>query len=186
MQTWRQLEQLVDLGLVRHIGTSNMTIPKLELLLRDARIKPAVNEMELHPHFQQPALFDFVRATASSRSATAPSARRRGRNATAPPTTRGHRRPGDRAHCGAAGRASGGGLHQVGGAARPDADPLLHQRRNYLANLQGVVGEPLTDAEMAAIAGIDKGCRLIKGQVFLWKEGQDWRDLWDEDGVING
>jgi alcohol dehydrogenase (NADP+) len=41
---------------VRHIGTSNMTIPKLELLLRDARIKPAVNEMELHPHFQQPAL----------------------------------------------------------------------------------------------------------------------------------
>ena len=47
---------------MRHIGTSNMTIPKLKLLLRDARIKPAVNEMELHPHFQQPELFDFVRA----------------------------------------------------------------------------------------------------------------------------
>ena len=39
-----------------------MTIPKLKLLLRDARIKPAVNEMELHPHFQQPELFEFVRA----------------------------------------------------------------------------------------------------------------------------
>ena len=51
----------MDLGLVRHIGTSNMTIPKLKLLLRDARIKPAVNEMELHPHFQQPELFEFVR-----------------------------------------------------------------------------------------------------------------------------
>ena len=30
------------------------------LLLRDARVKPAVNEMELHPHFQQPELFRFV------------------------------------------------------------------------------------------------------------------------------
>src|SRR5262249_4535156 len=60
MQTWRQMEKLVDDGLVRHIGTSNITIPKLELLLRDARIRPALNEMELPPHFQQPALFDYV------------------------------------------------------------------------------------------------------------------------------
>jgi alcohol dehydrogenase (NADP+) len=60
MRTWRKMEELVDLGLVRHIGTSNTTIPKLRLLLRDARIKPAVNEMELHPHFQQPELFRFV------------------------------------------------------------------------------------------------------------------------------
>ena len=62
MATWRQMERLVDMGLVRHIGTSNMTIPKLRLVLRDARIKPAVNEMELHPHFQQPELFEFVRS----------------------------------------------------------------------------------------------------------------------------
>ena len=60
MKTWRKMEELVDMGLVRHIGTSNMTIPKLKLVLRDARIKPAVNEMELHPHFQQPKLFKFV------------------------------------------------------------------------------------------------------------------------------
>src|SRR5215470_1119246 len=60
MKTWRKMEELVDLGLVRHIGTSNMTIPKLRLLLRDARIKPVCNEMELHPHFQQPELFKFV------------------------------------------------------------------------------------------------------------------------------
>lgn len=61
MGAWRQMEQLVEIGLVKHIGTSNMTIPKLELLMRDAKIQPAANEMELHPHFQQPALFDFVR-----------------------------------------------------------------------------------------------------------------------------
>src|SRR5690606_17177618 len=61
MSVWRQMEELVETGLVRHIGTSNMTIPKLELLLRDAKIRPAVNEMELHPHFQQPELFEYVR-----------------------------------------------------------------------------------------------------------------------------
>ena len=38
------------------------TIPKLRLLLRDARIRPAVNEMEIHPHFQQTELVDFLRA----------------------------------------------------------------------------------------------------------------------------
>ena len=60
MKVWRQMERLVEMGLVKHIGTSNMTIPKLKLLLRDAKIKPACNEMELHPHFQQPDLFKFV------------------------------------------------------------------------------------------------------------------------------
>jgi hypothetical protein len=37
---------------------------------------------------------------------------------------------------------------------------------------------------MKAIAGTNRNCRLIKGQVFLWRDGQDWRDLWDEDGRI--
>ena len=33
-------------------------------------------------------------------------------------------------------------------------------------------------------AKIDRECRLIKGQVFLWKAGQTWEDLWDPNGVI--
>lgn len=36
-----------------------MTIPKLRLLLHDARIKPAVNQMEAHPHFEQTELVEY-------------------------------------------------------------------------------------------------------------------------------
>ena len=59
MIAWRQMEKLVEMGLVKNIGTSNMTIPKMDLLLKDAKITPAINEMELHPHFQQPELFSY-------------------------------------------------------------------------------------------------------------------------------
>ena len=62
MKTWRQMERLVDMGLTKHIGMSNMTIPKLEAVLPLCRIKPAAIEMELHPCFQQPELFDYCRA----------------------------------------------------------------------------------------------------------------------------
>jgi diketogulonate reductase-like aldo/keto reductase len=62
--------------------------------------------------------------------------------------------------------------------------PFSVKRRNYLANLQAAVSAPITDAEMQELAEIDKNCRLIKGQVFLWKEGQTWEALWDVDGEI--
>jgi hypothetical protein len=36
------------------------TLSKMKLVLRDARIKPVANEMELHPHFQQPEFFQYL------------------------------------------------------------------------------------------------------------------------------
>lgn len=42
MKTWRQMERLVDMGLTRHTGMSNMTIKKLEQVLPLCRIRPAV------------------------------------------------------------------------------------------------------------------------------------------------
>ena len=174
MKTWRQMEKLVDLGLVRHIGTSNMTIPKLKLLLRDARIKPAVNEMELHPHFQQPELFEFVRANGIEPIGYSPigSPGRPERDRTPEDTV-------DIEDPVIVAIAQRLGVHPavvcVKWAVQRGATPIPFsvKPRNYLANLQGVVSEPLTDDDMAAIAGIDRNCRLIKGQVFLWKAGPD-------------
>ena len=185
MKTWRQMERLVGMGLVRHIGTSNMTIPKLKLLLRDASIKPAVNEMELHPHFQQPELFDFVRANGMEPIGYCPigSPNRPPRDRTPDDTVDIE----DPVIGAIAGRL---GVHPAVVCVKWAVQrgqtpiPLSTKRRNYLANLQCTVTEPLTEAEMQAIAGIDRNCRLIKGQVFLWKENQSWEDLWDLDGEI--
>ena len=55
---------------------------------------------------------------------------------------------------------------------------------NYVSNLKCVTEDPLTDEEMAKIGTLEKGNRLVKGQVFLWEGAKDWHDLWDEEGYI--
>lgn len=185
IKTWRKLEELVELGLVRHIGTSNMTIPKLKLLLSDARIKPAANEMESHPHFQQPELFDFVRANAIVPVGYSPigSPGRPDRDRTTedsvptqdPVIVKIAKRLGIHPAVVCVKWAVHRGLVAI---------PFSTNRNHYLANLEGVVGDQLTDSDMREISAIDRNCRLIKGQVFLWKEGQSWEDLWDVNGEI--
>jgi diketogulonate reductase-like aldo/keto reductase len=185
MKTWRQMERLVNLGLVRHIGTSNMTIPKLKLLLRDARIRPAINEMELHPHFQQQELFDFVRTQGMEPVGYSPvgSPARPERDRT-PEDTVDIEDPVIRAI------AERLGVHPAVVCVKWAVQrgqtpiPLSTKRRNYLANLESTVSAPLTAEDMQAIAAIDRNCRLIKGQVFLWRDNQTWEDLWDLDGEI--
>jgi alcohol dehydrogenase (NADP+) len=185
MKTWRQLEKLVERGLVRHIGTSNMTIPKLKLLLRDAHIKPACSEMELHPHFQQPELFQFVVDQGIVPIGFSPigSPNRPDRDRTEADTV-------DVEDPVIVQIAERLGVHPavvcIKWAVQHGQVPIPFSvnRRNYLSNLQATISAPLTDADMQAIAGIDKDCRLIKGQVFLWKDDQTWEDLWDVSGEI--
>jgi alcohol dehydrogenase (NADP+) len=62
--------------------------------------------------------------------------------------------------------------------------PIPFSVNHYRDNLEAAVSEPLTQKDMAELAKIDKGCRLIKGQVFLWKDNQSWEDLWDINGEI--
>jgi alcohol dehydrogenase (NADP+) len=185
MRTWRQMEGLVERGLVRHIGTSNTTIPKLDLLLRDAVIPPSANEMELHPHFRQPELLRYVVGKGIVPIGYSPigSPGRPARDRTPEDTA-----PTEDPVIVAIARRLG--VHPAvvclkWGLQRGHVViPFSAKRANVLANLRAAVTPPLTDADMQAIAGIDRHCRLIKGQVFLWREGQDWQDLWDEDGRI--
>ena len=62
--------------------------------------------------------------------------------------------------------------------------PFSIHENEYVSNLKCTVVDPLTDAEMAKLKTVERNCRLIKGQVFLWEGAKDWHDLWDEDGFI--
>lgn len=60
-ETWKGMESLVDSGKCRHIGVSNFSATKLSALIEGARIKPEVNQIEIHPYLQQPEMFELCR-----------------------------------------------------------------------------------------------------------------------------
>ncbi len=57
--TWKAMEACTKDGLSKHIGVSNFSIKKISKLLDDCEIKPEVNQIELHPFHQQPAMLEF-------------------------------------------------------------------------------------------------------------------------------
>jgi len=60
-ETWQALEALVDDGLCRSIGLSDVTLDKVREIVAVARIKPAVVQVESHPYLPEWELLDFCR-----------------------------------------------------------------------------------------------------------------------------
>jgi len=56
VETWKTFIELQSEGLVRAIGVSNFQPAHLERLIAETGVTPAVNQVELHPHFQQAGL----------------------------------------------------------------------------------------------------------------------------------
>lgn len=185
METWRQCERLVDMGLAKNIGMSNMTIAKLEAVLPLCRIKPVAIEMELHPCFQQPELFDYCIAHDIQPIGFCPigSPTRPDRDKTDT----------DVADIQVPELVEIAKVHNVHPAViclkwavqrGQTPIPFSIYEMEYTSNLRCTTEDPLTNEEMEILKGIDKNCRLIKGQVFLWEGAKGWEDLWDLDGVI--
>lgn len=187
MECWHQMERLVDMGLVKQIGVSNVTIPKLKMILRDCRIKPAVNEMELHPSFQQQELYDFCKENGIEIIGFCPvgSPARPERDKTPEDVT-------DTEMPEIQAIAKAHGVHPATVCLQWAVQrghipiPFSTTRRNYMSNLRCTFENMLTEEEMEILSGVDKNCRLIKGHVFLWEGAKDWKDLWDIDGTIPG
>jgi len=141
--------------------------------------------MELHPHFRQTELFNFVHDNGIVPIGFCPigSPTRPDRDRTETDTV-------DIQDPVIVGIAERLGVHPavvcIKWAVQRGQIPIPFSvyRNEYLSNIECSVSDPLSDEEMSAIARIDRTCRLIKGQVFLWKEGQSWEALWDLDGRI--
>ena len=58
-ETWKAMEKLYADGRVRAIGVSNFHVHHLENLLTDCNVKPAINQVEFHPHLTQVELRKF-------------------------------------------------------------------------------------------------------------------------------
>lgn len=185
MATWRQCEELVDKGLVRYIGMSNMTIPKLEAVLPLCRIQPAALEMELHPSFQQKELFAYAQEHNILPIGYCPIG-----SPSRPERDRTDEDIADTQMPAVLAAAEAHGVHPAviclkWAVQRGQVPiPFSVKKEQYISNLKCASEDPLTEEEMKAIAAEDKNCRLIKGQVFLWEGAKGWEDLWDVEGVI--
>ena len=62
VETWRALEKLLADGEVRAIGVSNFLPEPVDRLVSQSDVVPAVNQVEIHPTFRQPATVERSRA----------------------------------------------------------------------------------------------------------------------------
>ena len=179
LDTYRQCEALVDQGLIRHIGVSNMTIVKLDAVLPKLRIKPAAAELEMHPAFQQRELKEYLEAHDIVPVGYMPigSPRRPERDIMEEDIAdleMPEIREIARAHGISPAATALKWAHQNGQI------PIPFSVHHYYENLECMTADPLTEEEMAVIATLERGNRLVKGQVFLWEGARDWHELWDE------
>jgi diketogulonate reductase-like aldo/keto reductase len=199
METWGELLKLKEAGKIVDLGISNHTKATTELLLRDTseQEKPTVNQMEMHPLFQQTELRRYFESNGI--------------------TTTGYM---------ALGSPHRPGRDKFKEHRSDMADPVINkiadelgisagdvclswaiQRENHSGgfvamstnpsrirtNLKCAIEDYLSPEQLLRISGddtdehpgIDANNRLIWGQVFLWEEADnDWRVLWDDSQVF--
>lgn len=179
---WAELEKAVDAGKIRAIGTSNMSAKKLAAMWDAARIKPAVNQVECHPFLSQSKLKAWMEARGMVLTAYSPlgSPDRPARLIDeADPA------PLHEPVIGKIAAKHGKSTAQVlirwqvqrGVVVIPKSTTPSRIAENF-----AVFDFTLDAEDLAEIAALDRGARLIKGLPWLL-EGQRWQDLWDEDWV---
>ena len=146
LATYRALENLVDAGLTRTVGLSNVRADQLEFLLREARIPPAVVEQEVHPYNQESALVSLCRSRGVALLAHSPlgsakcargcspsrrSSKSRGGAAPRSPPSRWHVRWHDLAHLRANAAAAAAPLRRRHGRRRAPRPPRASEEYRH-------------------------------------------------------
>ncbi|MGL4236730.1 aldo/keto reductase [Tabrizicola sp.] len=147
LDTWRALIRLRDDGKARSIGVSNFLEPHLERIIGETGVTPVLNQVELNPRLQQPALRAFHAKHGIVTQSWTPLGR--GQSFDASPIQAAARRSGKtpvqvilRWHI------------QIGASVIPRST-----REAGLAENLDIFDFALTEAEMAAMATLDEGAR---------------------------
>ena len=144
---WRAAERLYKEGRVKAIGVTSFSDERLQDLFLHNEVKPAVNQLETHPFFQQKASNAFLSQEGIQHEAWAPFAE--GQNDI-------WNNPALKAIAGKHGRTVAQvvlrWLNQRGVVVIPKT-----VRRERMAENLDIFGFTLTDKEMQAIAGLDTG-----------------------------
>lgn len=163
VEAWKALVRLRDEGRIRAIGVSNFLPEHLERIIGETGVAPAVNQIELHPSFQQADLRDFHRRSGIATQAWSPL---------------GH--GGDLADPVVTGIANAHGrapaqvilrwLVQFGVLPVVKASSTAHMAQNLA--LDDFV---LSDRDMTAIGGLDRGesCFGVDPRTFVAPEGME-------------
>ncbi len=179
--TWGGMEGCVDNGLTRHIGVSNFSARKLQHLLDYGRIKPAMNQVEMHPYLQQSALLGFCMENGIHVTAYSPLG-----SADRPERLKVENEPvlledpalqtlAERHDASPAQILLAWALHR-GTAVIPKSVNPQRLRQNFEAQ-----SLTLTESEMEDMAGLDRHRRYVSGDAWaLPGSGYTVATLWDE------
>ncbi|RYH99173.1 MAG: aldo/keto reductase [Acetobacteraceae bacterium] len=147
LDTWRALIRLREEGRTTSIGVSNFQEPQLTRIIGETGITPVLNQVEINPRLQQPALRDFHAQHGIVTQSWTPLGQ--GRSFDAAPVQAAARRTGKspaqvilRWHI------------QIGASVIPRSTREAGLRENL-----DLFDFALTEAEMAAIATLDEGQR---------------------------
>ncbi len=178
IETWQAMEACVSAGLIKHVGVSNFSVPKLKDLITLCQIKPEVNQVELHPLLQQTDLKNYCDTENIILTAYAP-----------------------------LGSADRPAFFLEENSPKPLELPLIHQiatahhatpaqvllawgiqrgtivipktvNPDRMKENLAAIDLSLSDEEMAQIQSLDQHCRLLNGKI--WGGPYSYEYLWDE------
>lgn len=180
-ETWAGMEETQNENLSRHIGVCNFSQKKLQHLIGNSIQKPEMNQVELHPLLQQQQLVNFcheneILVTAYSPLGSMDRPDQMKREDEPMPLENGTiKNIADQNGCTPAQILIAWALHRDT-LVIPKSTNEDRIKENYEA--QDI---SLSDEDMKAISGIDKGIRILDGSMFqAEKKGYTVAALWDE------
>ena len=59
LETYNAIEEYVRMGTIKNIGVCNFNIEQLQDILKNCKVKPVINQIEVHPYLQNDEIIEF-------------------------------------------------------------------------------------------------------------------------------